>query len=163
MDENVIITAVLVAVICGVCPVREDDFEATCEYWVSKLPKGEFGRLYQFMPGEVRESDPQFWAALDGVHGVWDRLYTSHVGLRIIHESRRRKLIRRDDAAFLWRLIFTQIGYSLLALPEALVSSNKHIGASKALQCYLEIRALTATMCSVTNAPKCLLTLSELL
>lgn len=162
-----LVLSILVLSILFLAP-RRGDFLSRCEHLVARLP----GRLLEPLSPYVGllllgRHDRAFWKASGGLVGQFRRLSIMFIFLELIQIHFRAKRISAYDALTIWKRVVLQIGFTLLALPEAFVSyiipEIPHIAARKSADFFHELVLRTRDLCATDVAPDCMHQVGELL
>jgi hypothetical protein len=147
---------------------RRRNFLSRCERLVSRLPDHLLEPLNPYVGLLLLgRHDRAFWKASGGLPGQLRRLSIMFIFLQLIQIHYSEGRISAQDALSIWKRVALQIGFTLLALPEAFVSyiipQLPHIAARKSADVFHSLVLRTQALCATDAAPPCMHAVRDLL
>jgi hypothetical protein len=148
---------------------RKRDLLETVKQLLDNTPKGQYEKLFDFLPDEERHKDPEFWNESERLRGLWIRLHISFNHLRAVQVFKNEKVVTKNDARRVWKMMGGQTIYTAAAVFEAalchFMKEARHVAALESVRfhCQLVVRANVLCEPVDNDAPKCMGDMQKLL
>jgi hypothetical protein len=162
-----LVLSILVISVVFLAP-RRRNFVARCEELVARLPNHLLAATSPYVGLLLLgRHDRAFWKASGGLAGQLRRLSVMFTFLQLIQIHYKEGRITAHDALTIWKRVVLQISFTLLALPEALVSymipQLPHMAARKSADFFHDLVLQSQALCVTPVAPACVLRVRDLL